>query len=66
MIENATQFRVTLEKLGSLLSGLEDLQQSVLPKNPALYGVLTASVMEDIRRLRQELLDFSQADKVAG
>lgn len=66
MIENRSQFLVTLSKLGSLLEGLENLQLTVLGENPSLYAVLAESVMEDIRRLRQELLEYSNDLKVAG
>jgi len=66
MIDSRTQFLVTLQKLGSLLEGLEDLQRSVLPTNASLYGLLAESVMEDIRRLRQELQDYSSSFKAAG
>jgi hypothetical protein len=65
MIENHSQFLITLQKLGGLLEGLEDLQRTVLPTNATLYGVLAESVMEDIRRLRQELQSYSLS-KVAG
>jgi hypothetical protein len=61
MIQNQAQFIVTLTRLGSLLEGLEDLQRTVLPKSAVLYGVAAESVLEDIRRLRQELLDYSQS-----
>lgn len=65
MIENYTQFLVTLQKLGALLDGLEDLQRTVLPQNATLYGVLAETAMEDIRRMRIELQDFSST-KAAG
>jgi hypothetical protein len=66
MIENESQFIITLHRLGSLLDGLEDLQRTVLPKNATLYGVASESVLEDIRRLRQELLDYTSHTKAAG
>jgi hypothetical protein len=66
MIENQTQFAVTLQKLGKLLAGLEDLQQTVLPVNTTLYAVQSESVMEEIRRLRNELEQYCATFKVAG
>lgn len=66
MIENQTQFTVTLKKLGNLLAGLEDLQRTVLPVNATLYAVQAESVMEDIQRLRKELEQYSSTFKVAG
>ena len=66
MTKNYTQFEVTLKKLGSLLDGLEELQQKLLPENATLFAVQAESVMEDIRRLRQELEDYSSSLKVAG
>jgi hypothetical protein len=66
MIQNHTQFIVTLRKLGSLLEGLEELQRTVLAKNPSLYAVSAESVMEDIRRLREELYEYSTGLKAAG
>jgi hypothetical protein len=66
MIQNHTQFIVTLRKLGSLLEGLEELQRTVLAKNPSLYAVSAESVMEDIRRLREELYEYSTGLKAAS
>ena len=66
MIENHSQFLITLSKLGSLLEGLESLQQTILPENPTLYAIQAESVMEDIRRLRLELEEYSTTLKVAG
>ncbi len=66
MIKNQTQFEVTLKKLGSLLEGLEDLQRNLLPQNATLFVVQAESVMEDLRRLRQELEDYTSSLKVAG
>ena len=65
MIESQGQFVITLTQLGVLLDGLEDLQRTMLPKNATLYGIAAESVLEDIRRLRQELLEYSQA-RAAG
>jgi hypothetical protein len=65
MIENARQFEITLDRLGKFLDGLEELQRTLLPKNPQLYALQTESVMEDIRRLRQELLEYAARERVA-
>ena len=66
MIESQSQFAITLQKLGSLLAGLEDLQRTILPVNAQLYAVQAESVMEDIRRLRNELEQYCATFKVAG
>ena len=66
MIENDSQFLITLQRLGSFLEGLEELQHSLLPKNAALYAVASESVLEDIRRLRHDLLNYCAQVKAAG
>jgi hypothetical protein len=66
MIANQSQFTTTLQKLGTLLAGLEDLQRTILPVNATLYAVQAESVMEDIRRLRTELEQYCATFKVAG
>jgi hypothetical protein len=66
MIENETQFITTLERLGGLLDGLEDLQRTVLPKSATLYGIASESVLEDIRRLRNELIAYLGQHRIAG
>jgi len=40
MIENENQFHVTLQQLGRLLRGLDDLRNTILPKNPQLFSAL--------------------------
>jgi hypothetical protein len=66
MIKNKSQLKVTLKKLGSLLEGLEEMQRKLLPDNAMRFAVQAESVMEDIRRLRQELEDYTSSLKVAG
>ena len=65
MVENSRRFEITLDYLGKFLDGLEELQRTLLPKNPQLYALQAESVMEDIRRLRQELLEYSARARVA-
>ena len=66
MIANQSQFTTTLQQLGTLLAGLEDLQRTILPVNATLYAVQAESVMEDIRRLRTELEQYCATLKLAG
>ena len=58
--------KLHLRDIRLLMSFGESRKQTVLPKNATMYSVLAESVMEDIRRLREELQDYSAKAKIAG
>lgn len=63
MIANEQELRVTVEQQGRLLRALEDLKETVLPKNPQLFAVLAESCLDDLERLRSEIADYLEPAK---
>ena len=66
MIVDQNQLSVTMEQLGRALRALEDLKQNVLPKNSALFGVLSESCLDDLERLRNEINGYLNQMKSVG
>lgn len=58
MIEDANQFRVTLQQMKRLLSALDNLKTYILPKDPTLFAIMAEAPLEDLDRLRQEVEGF--------
>ena len=66
MIVDQNQLFVTMEQLGRALRALGDLKQNVLSENPALFGVLAESCLDDLERLRNEINGYLNQMKSAG
>ena len=58
MIENVQQLRVTMQQMERLFHALEDLRQTVLPKNPKLFATLAEGPLDDLQRLRSDVDNF--------
>ena len=58
MIKDPNHLRLTLQQMKRLLRALDDLKDTVLPKNPQLFAVMAEAPLEDLDRLRQEVEDF--------
>jgi len=58
MIKDPNHLRLTLQQMRRLLRALDDLKDTVLPKDPQLFAVMAEAPLEDLDRLRQEVEDF--------
>lgn len=58
MIKDPNHLRLTLQQMKRLLRALDDLKDTVLPKDPQLFAVMAEAPLEDLDRLRQEVEDF--------
>ena len=66
MIANPNELRVSLEQMGRVINALDDVKQTVLPKNPALFATLAEAYLEDLNRLRLEIDDYLLELKTAS
>ncbi|MDP6355513.1 MAG: hypothetical protein QF473_10450 [Planctomycetota bacterium] len=55
MIQNPNELRITLEQLQRMMQALEDLKNSVLPKDPNLFAAMAEGPLKHIERLRVEI-----------
>jgi hypothetical protein len=56
--QDPNHLRLTLQQMRRLLRALDDLKDTVLPKDPQLFAVMAEAPLEDLDRLRQEVEDF--------
>jgi hypothetical protein len=56
------RIRVTAEQMGHLIRALEDLKQNVLPKDPKLFALMSEAPLDDLERLRTEIVELVQRE----
>ena len=56
--KDSDYLRLTLQQMGRLLRALDDLKDTVLPKDPQLFALMAEAPLEDLDRLRQEVEGF--------
>ena len=61
MIENDEQFQQTLEQLQLMYRALNDLRETVLPKNPRNFAILAEGPLDYIRQFHEELEQYCQS-----
>ena len=47
-----------MEQMERLISALDDLRETVLPKDPQLFAVMSEAPLEHLSRMRQELRTY--------
>jgi hypothetical protein len=63
---NAEKLRVSLEQMQRLLAALDDLKQTVLPKDPRLFATMAEAPLDDLAKIRDEISRYLGALKPAG
>jgi len=58
MIQDVNQLKVTMEQLKRLLRALDDLRETVLPKDPQLFATMAEGPLDDLDRLRKEVREY--------
>ena len=51
MRDDSERLRISLEQMERLLLAVEDLRQTVLPKDPALFAAMTEAPLDDLVRI---------------
>lgn len=59
MIQDVKQLKVTMEQMDRLLRALDNLRETVLPKNPQLFATMAEGPLDDLERLRQDMREFA-------
>ena len=55
MSVDAERLKVSLEQMERLLFALEDLRETLLPKDPTLFATMAEAPLEDLARIRRDL-----------
>lgn len=55
MNRNLNRLRTAMEQMERLIRALDDLKETVLPKDPGLFATLAEGPLDDLERLRKEL-----------
>jgi hypothetical protein len=63
---DVVRLRATMQQMERLLLALQDLRESVLPKDPKLFAAMAEAPLEDLQRLRREIGGFVEEVKVGG
>jgi len=58
MIKDVNRLQVTMEQMERLIRALEDLKETILPKDPKLFALMAEAPLEDLGRLREEVHGF--------
>ena len=58
MIKDVNRLQVTMEQMERLIRALEDLKETILPKDPKLFAVMAEAPLQDLGRLREEVSGF--------
>jgi hypothetical protein len=66
MIHDVEQLRVTMQQMERLIRAVEDLKETVLPKNPQLFATLVEAPLDDLGGLRKEINSYAEELKPAG
>ncbi len=66
MIHDIQQLRVTMQQMERLIRAVEDLKETVLPKNPQLFATLAEAPLDDLGRLRKEISSYTEELKPTG
>jgi hypothetical protein len=55
-----------MQQMERLIRALDDLKQTVLPKDPQLFAAMAEAPLEDLQRLRNEVTGFVQELKATA
>ena len=66
MIRDMHRLTLSMEQMERVMLALEDLRQSVLPRDPQLFATFAEAPLDDLQRLRKEInnlvLELRSAD----
>jgi hypothetical protein len=54
-IESLNRLRVTAEQMDRLIRALNDLKDTVLPRNPQLFAMMAEAPLDDLENLRRDI-----------